>query len=532
MNKLCQVYYIGISDFLDRIKNKGMILITLFMMYVTYLFFPSNNTSIYYTLTFEKNKIIYRGIYNSLWMGWVSTIAFISVITLVGFYFINNSIKRERDFLIGEISASMSIKSWIYVIGKAFGNFMFLLAQMLIVILITAIMQFVRGESYSINIIKFLTPFVLLGIPICLIVSVIAVAFEIIPFLHGSFGNIAYFFVWIGLITISMLYGNSFLTDVFGMKGANNIVLEQVKSNFKILEDLNGFKLGSGLPIYNNVKTFVMNSVNIKSYLLVGRFFWICIAFILLLLISFMFRRSMLFVKKSSNKIKSNNINSKIKVKSSALTPIFENKTYSNSLRIISSKLKIIFRMPSKWWYILVLSLSIGVLFSKGEVENKIFIPLIWVLPIFIWSKIGILYRKFNMEQYLLTYRNYRESELIHSFIAAFLFTIIVNLSILAKFILSGNFRGVIYVLIAAFFVVSCGVFIGNITGSSTVFEVSYTILWYIGILNGSAHLDFLGLTQKAASINAPIPFFIVGIFMLALLSIIKLVKGEKDYEF
>jgi len=51
--------------------------------------------------------------------------------------------------------------------------------------------------------------------------------------------------------------------------------------------------------------------------------------------------------------------------------------------------------------------------------------------------------------------------------------------------------------LIGIFFVNSLGMFIGNITKSSTEFEIVYIIFWYVAIFNGSTSLDFLGLTKK-----------------------------------
>ena len=199
MNKLYQIYYIGKSDFLDRIGNKSTITITLLMMYISYLFFPENNSRFYYTLIYSFDGVLYRGIYNSVWLGWVAAIAFISVITLIGFYFVRNSINRERKFLIGEITASTSIESWAFIFGKAFGNLLFLLLQMFIVIIITIIMQFVRGESYFVQPAKLLLPFFIFVIPACFIVAVIAIFFEVIPVLRGSFGNVAYFFTWCGI---------------------------------------------------------------------------------------------------------------------------------------------------------------------------------------------------------------------------------------------------------------------------------------------------------------------------------------------
>lgn len=526
LNKLYQIYYIGITNFLDRIRDKSVILITLFMMYVSYLFFPENNTSIYYTLNIEKNGLMYRGIYNSTWLGWVSTVAFISIISFIGFYFVNNSIKRERNLLVGEITASMPIKSAAFIFGKTFGNFLFLFMQMLIVILVTIVMQFVRGESQSIEIIKLITPFLIFAVPVCLIVSVISITFEVIPFLSGTFGNILYFFVWTGLIAAALNKTKSFLTDIFGMNAAISLIIERVKLNFKELQNVDSFNLGASGRIHNNVKTFIMNNVNVKPSIFTDRVLAVAVSLFLLLLVSFMFRRNLLLEKKGykRNTKVINEIYDKpgLREKIVTLTPLNENRVYSNNLSMISEEINIIFKSLSLWWYVLIIIFSVCVIFTSGEVESKIFIPLIWILPITVWSKLGIADRKFNMEAYLFTCSNYRNSQLINSFIASFLFTALINIGILIKFIITGNFTGILCILIGTFFVISLGMFIGTAMGNSTAFEIIYLMLWYTGILNGFKKLDFLQVSQSTLNFNTSLLFFIIGSVLLIASIIVK----------
>ncbi|GAA0077439.1 hypothetical protein UT300005_18170 [Clostridium sp. CTA-5] len=525
MNKLCQIYYIGISDFLDRIRNKSIFIITLLMMYISYLFFPQNNSSFYYTLNYNFEGFFYRGIYNSVWLGWVATIAFISLITLIGFYFVRNSIKRERELFIGEITASMETKSWVFIFGKIFGNLLFLLLQMVIVIFITIIMQFIRGESYSFEVIKLLTPFFILAVPTCFIVAVIAIIFEVIPILRNSFGNVAYFFAWSGICVASLGKSKSYLVDVFGMNTTARIILEQFKNNFDEFKDIDSFSLGTNGPLHDNIKTFRMDNVNIDITVFSGRLFWIAIGILVLCLISMFFKRSSLIRTKVSRKIKKGmdikqkEFNTEKRI---VLSEIFENKTYSNNFNIILSEIKIMFSSCNLWWYSAIILFSIGVFFAKGETLYRFLIPIMWILPIFIWSKLGTIYTNFNMEDYLFTYKNYRKFQLYNSVIAGILFTIMINISIIIKFILLKNFLGVIYILIGIFFVNTFGMLMGNITKNSTAFEIIYIILWYVGMLNGLTSLDFLGLTKIAVSKHIPIMYLVVGIILLITSIIIK----------
>ncbi|SHJ24851.1 hypothetical protein SAMN02745163_01557 [Clostridium cavendishii DSM 21758] len=521
MNKVYQIYYIGISNFLDRIRDKSTIIITLFMMYISYLFFPEKNASIYFSLNVSKDGFFYRGIYNSTWLGWISTMMFITTISLIGFYFTNNSIKRERNLKIGEITASMPMRSYDYIFGKAFGNFLFLLLQMGVVILITIIMQFVRGESYSFEILKFLRPFLLLGIPICIIISVIAIMFENLPFLSGTLGNVVYFFVWSFLSVASMMTANKgslFFTDIFGIKAISKIIEEQFKNAFNELQDLKNFSIGNSGTLHGNIKTFVIDKVDFNFNIILERFLWIGVAIFVLCLISIIFRRNLLIIKKVSKKDKKVREDESYKhIKNRTLTPIINKRSHSNDLNIIKGELELLLKSAPIWWYGAIVFLSFVILFSKGDSNSKTLIPIMWILPLFIWSKLGAMQRNFNMEGYLFTYKNYRISQLIDSFIAGYIFTLIINLGVIIKFISNNNFKGVLYILMGAFFITAFGIFIGNSIGSSTVFEIIYIILWYIGMLNGMPYLDFLGLTQDASNMNIPIIFSIFGVVALGL---------------
>ncbi len=526
LNSLHEIYYIGISDFLDRIRSKTTLIISLLMMYICYLFFPENNSSFYYTLTYSFEGYFYRGVYNSVWLGWVSTMAFISVVTLIGFYFVRNSIKREKELLIGEMTASIGTKSWVFIFGKAFGNLLFLLTQMLVVVAITVLMQFARGESYYLQPIKLLTPFLILAVPACFLTAVIAIIFEIIPFLRNSFGNVVYFFTWSGIIIYSIQNRTSTLADVFGMNTAAKIISEQLKHAFKEFSNIDSFSLGTSGPLHGNIKTFIMNNANLGFNILFQRLFWIFIGILLLFLASMFFKSNSLIRTKPSTIANKLTKEAKyIPCKKTVLTKIFENKTYMNNLSILKSNLKIVVVSPSLYWYAAIIFCSIGIFFANGDNLNKFLIPTIWILPVFIWSKLSTVQRAFNMEDYLLTYKNYRNIEPLNSAAAGILFTVFINTAVIIKFLLLHNFLGILYILIGSFFVNTLGIFIGNIAGSSTAFEITYIILWYLGILNSLPSLDFLGLTTKSAMFHIPVIFLVIGACLTVASIVIKNIR-------
>lgn len=191
-------------------------------------------------------------------------------------------------------------------------------------------------------------------------------------------------------------------------------------------------------------------------------------------------------------------------------------------LLTFKSEFKLILTSINLWWYGAVFLCSMGVFFGKGEVLYKFLIPALWILPIFLWSKLGIIPIKFNMEEYLLVYRNYRRGQVFASFAAAIVFTILVNTALIIKFAMLSNFLVIVQLLIGAVFVNGLGMFIGNLSKSSTAFEITYIILWYVGILNGLPQLDFLGINEKSLNLHLSLIFLILGIGSVMVSAVIK----------
>ncbi|SFC97427.1 hypothetical protein [Clostridium uliginosum] len=122
-----------------------------------------------------------------------------------------------------------------------------------------------RIRSKSIFIITLLTPFAILAVPACFIVSVIAIIFEVIPMIRNSFGNVAYFFAWSGICVASIGRSKSYLADVFGMDTTAKVILEQFKNKFDEFKDTDYFSLGTNGPLHDNIRTFVMDKANINN---------------------------------------------------------------------------------------------------------------------------------------------------------------------------------------------------------------------------------------------------------------------------
>lgn len=92
---------------------------------------------------------------------------------------------------------------------------------------------------------------------------------------------------------------------------------------------------------------------------------------------------------------------------------------------------------------------------------------------------------------------------------------IMTSVFLAIRLLLTSNWAGAATWLVGALFIPSLALALGVWSGSSKLFEVVYTMLWYIGPINRVPALDFIGATNESMAIGAPINFFIATITLL-----------------
>ncbi len=179
------------ADFLERTRRYQYLATVAVTLLVGALLLPARNAG-YETFLIDN----YRGVYNSAWVGASYALLAAMLLSLFGFYLIKSAVERDRTTRVGQIIATTSIGRFEYAFGKVLSNF-FVLASMAAILFITAVvMQFVRAESGTVDLAQIAAPFALALVPLMAMVSAVAVLFEMVPWLRGGLGNVAYFFLW------------------------------------------------------------------------------------------------------------------------------------------------------------------------------------------------------------------------------------------------------------------------------------------------------------------------------------------------
>jgi len=184
MRNLHSVYHLARADFLERTRRTSFLVMVGLVLYLGYLV---NIGQV--TLRLET----YRGVFNSAWVGSMMTLVVNFLLGWFGFYLVKGAIARDYQTGVGQIMAATPLSRPLYLQGKWLSN-MAVLDLMVFALMIAAlVMQLIQREDAVIHVWALISPFLLVALPFMALVAAIAVLFECISWLRGSFGNLVYF---------------------------------------------------------------------------------------------------------------------------------------------------------------------------------------------------------------------------------------------------------------------------------------------------------------------------------------------------
>lgn len=196
---LARIQAIVKADFLIRFRRASTAVIFVGLCISAYLWIPDPASGKALIQMQER-----RALYNSAAIAMATSTLCTLLLGLIGFYMISNSIKRDIQTRTGFIIASTTVKNWEYILGKFFGNAVFISAIMGGFMVSSMVMQLYRGEA-PLQPLVFFKHYLLVAPPCIVFLSAVAIFFESTRFLSGKFGDIAFFFLW--LMTVALVAG-------------------------------------------------------------------------------------------------------------------------------------------------------------------------------------------------------------------------------------------------------------------------------------------------------------------------------------
>lgn len=521
MKSLRVLYHLARADFLERARRYSF-LVTLFVIVgVTYLYLPPVNDIAWIYLNLGSA----RPIYNSAWIGIAVAALMSEFFPLFAFYLVKNTLERDRRTGVGEIIATTPTSQPMYTIAKWLSNLVVFAAIVIVTILASLVLQFVRAEDFSIDVWALVAPFVFLILPMLAFIAALAVLFETISWLRGGFGNLIYYVVYAFAVIAGNLQG---IADVWrGVYAACAVNFAQCKPDRQI--DI------GGLPLVN-LPTFRFDGVDWTTEIVLARFAWIAVSVLIALCAAFFFHRFdpsrigetpfahlkqviLGFVAKP-RVVVDNESDAEPLIVTAAhtrLTPLaHRNVAPSLNLRMFLAELRLTFKGRHWLFYLVVSGIILVSLFTPMDITRLVVLPLAMVLPVLVWSSLGVREVQHHTDLIVFTLPYPLRHQLLITWLAGFFIALVMASGIIARLALVGDWSSCAGVIIGALFVPSLAIALGCWSGSSKLFQAVYLFVWYLAAVQGVIFVDFMGHFPQTVTLGIP---WLTGIVTIGLLS-------------
>ena len=492
-------------DVLHKIRSQKFILMLLAMAILAMIFFPSV-TAPYQTITLGN----YRGVYNSAWIG--NTLAMLNVtfLPLILFYFIRGAIQQDASSRRGEIFAASRLNMFDYLMGKMLSNFTIGLIVILWMTFVAVFMQLWIGEDRSLSLWHLLVPQLIHVVPIVLLISVIALVFDSIPFLRSSIGNIAYFFLAIiGLVEYSY--------EASGI----NLVLADMKQALFTLHGLNTDSITIGITTASDstqTQTFIYTGMSYTA------FSYSSIAYILITC-AFLFALAWASIRRSALLAKSATLKATFFFEN-AFKPLLKLTTFIHlSVRFLTARnvflnltrqeFLLLTGNKSSYLWMAIFGLWIAQWFVSITITLSAILPALLLLGALVISSLGQREKNHGTQDFLINAPLLIKVQYPAMVLAGVMFLSLITLPSIIILLVSGQLYAAGLLLAGYFCIVNAAILLGTLSHSNKAFEIIFVIVWYMGPLSHFTYLDFIGVDpQMSQEINAFTIFLCAGLLI------------------
>ena len=491
MSRARVLWHLLRADFLERVRRYGFLVTLVFAGWLGYL------VSVGAIKLWIGNA---RGIYDSAWEGALTALVINSFLSLAGFYVVKNTVERDRATGVGQILASTPMSKPLYTLGKAASNLAVLAAMLGVLAVFAVVTQWVAGEDARVHLWPLLSPFLLLSLPMMALVAAIAVLFETLPGLRGGFGNVAWFFLWTAMLSIPAVNQGK-TPDLIGMTLVAQDMEAELDARFG--EADRGFTLGH-ITNEEQAQVFRWQGMDWTPALVLGRFSWFALAIGIALIAALFFdhfdpAKGRMRLPKRKGKIKQEDEETVLPAlpEHVTLTPLAAGSAFRFG-GVLAAELRLALRGQPWWWYAAAAGLVIAGLAAPAQGGRQIVLPLAWIWPILVWSPMGNRESRFGTGELLFSAPRPVGRQLLAAWMAGVLIAAAVGGGVAARYLAAGDIPALAAWAAGALFIPTFALALGVWSGSGKLFEALYLFLWYIGPMNRTSGLDYLGATGES----------------------------------
>lgn len=459
---------------------------------------------------------------NGPWLVSVAGMTATSVVLLGGWVVTGGVLRTDRETGAGETIAATVASDRLVFIAKIVENIV-LLGTLAGVVLIGALLTSLVSLDVGISPTGIAT-FLLLVLPtVVLVAGIIAVLAPIRPF--DSIAGGLYLAIGFGLLFVGGLIG--VLSVGPSVPRIPNLTIGPTIAwldpiGFTPVVESAANALGDGStpsrrPSFGVAGTritdrFVWNGVRIDSHALLGRTLLFAASLPLYLLGSVIFDRSDLLPGDDGGS------------GSASVGPETpdvswlggSDATESGSVgRLLVSELRIAVTARSRLWQLGLLALPLSGALLPADTARAVVLPVAGIWPLFVWSSVGVRTDRHKTRSVISATR-YGHRQPTAELAAAALVGFVAVSGVSLRLALTGKPVAAVTPFAGVMCFTGVATVVGRIGGSGRLFELGVIIIWYVGVLNGFAPLDVLGITDEAVRLGVPAAAAAVGLISAA----------------
>ena len=140
-----------------------------------------------------------RGRYSSAWAGLTLGLMYSTMLAWLGFYLVRGTLVRDFDSRVWQLLVATPMTRAGYLLAKWASHMVVFCVVLAVGLAVGVAAQFVRAEDRAFDLVEMVTPVLVLTLPSLAITAFFAIAFDMVPLLRRTAGNVLYFFVWVFL---------------------------------------------------------------------------------------------------------------------------------------------------------------------------------------------------------------------------------------------------------------------------------------------------------------------------------------------
>lgn len=478
------------------------------------------------------------------WTGTLVAVVTGTFLSLAAYYVVRGTVDRDVRTRVGPILAATPASRLEYAAGKFLSD-LAVLGTMLLVLagLAVAIAARRAGGISPAGVWSVVSPFLLLVGPMLAAVAGVTVLFDSVPWLRGTAGNVAYFFLWVGVLTFAGFDSASAWIDVTGVGLVHDAMREALR-DVRPGASPGGISVQVAPSAPEAAGRFPWPGLGWTLEHAARRLYWVGVGAVstaaaaaaLRLFASFGDRDPVLGGAADGAGAETG-VEEPDGSARPGVAPVERGDDAAAAgvpaasglaapgpaggvvafLRLFRAEARLLLSGHAWWWWVGLSGANVAAFLVPAGSAG---VPLVavWLLAIPAWSALGCRERLHGTEQLLFHGPRPRLRQLPAQYAAGVAVSVAAAAGPLARIAAAGDVASLAGAAAGALFVPALALCLGAWTGGERAFQAVYLVLWYVGPANGVPAMDFTGATGGALEAGAAPAFAAtaVGLSLLA----------------